>query len=80
MRAISSKLGVLRNPAAQVGWYNAFDVRDIVSLNPLNDEYFPVDPGVVNNDQVSNGTENRHGIAGYLDDPNVAAQVAGAVS
>lgn len=79
IRAISSKLGVPENPAATVGWYNAYDERDIVALNPLDDDYFPTDPAIVNNNAVRNDTRNRHGIVGYLNDKNVAAEVAAAM-
>lgn len=79
LRAISSKLGVPENPAGEAGWYNAYDERDIVALNPLDNDFFPVDPGIVNNGGVDNDTDNRHGIVGYLDNRDVAAQIAGAL-
>lgn len=75
MRAISAKLGVPKNLAAQ-GWYNAYDRRDIVALNPLDGTHFPADPAIVNNDSVRNQTDNRHGIIGYLNDANVARIIA----
>ena len=56
------------------------DDRDIVALNPLDAEYFPADPSIVNNDRVRNKTDNRHGIVGYLNDREVAAQIAAAVA
>jgi hypothetical protein len=80
LRAISSKLGVPVNPAGENGWYNAYDERDIVSLNPLDDTYFPADPSIVNYNQVKNQTDNRHGIIGYLNDREVATQIAAALS
>jgi hypothetical protein len=73
--AISSKLGVIENPAATVGWYNAYDERDVVALNPLDSSYFPVNPSIMNNNGVKNHTANRHGIIGYLNDGGVAAAV-----
>lgn len=73
--AISAKLGVLENPAAKVGWYNAYDDRDVVALNPLDSSYFPVNPSIINNNGVKNHTENRHGIVGYLNDGGVAAAI-----
>ncbi len=75
LRAISSKLGVLENPAVN-GWYNAYDERDIVALNPLNNDNFPTDPSILNNNSINNFTENRHGIIGYLNDAGVAKQIA----
>lgn len=74
--AISSKLGLLKNPAGREGWYNAYDKRDIVALNPLDDRFFPTDPNILNNDAVDNKTDNRHGITGYLNNPNVARRIA----
>ncbi|OWK25749.1 hypothetical protein AJ87_07010 [Rhizobium yanglingense] len=73
--AISSKLRVIENPAAAVGWYNAYDERDIVALNPLDSSYFPTNPSIMNNSGVNNYTENRHGITGYLNDGAVAATI-----
>lgn len=80
LRAISAKLGVVENVASPAAWYNAYDERDIVALNPLAKPWFPVKPKVVNNNKVRNNTENRHGIIGYLDDKEVAAQVAAALA
>ncbi|MFF0532874.1 hypothetical protein ACFYT3_31430 [Nocardia amikacinitolerans] len=58
------------------GWFNAFDRADIVALRPLDRTYFPTQPPIENYDQVANFTNNRHGIAGYLADPTVAAKIA----
>jgi hypothetical protein len=79
LRAISSKLGVVENIARPADWYNAYDERDIVALNPLDGKWFPVRPKIVNNNRVANTTDNRHGIVGYLNDRDVAAQVAAAL-
>lgn len=76
LTAISSKLGLLQNPGGSDGWYNAYDERDVVALNPLDNNYFPTTPAIVNNNGVDNHTENRHGIVGYLDDANVATEIA----
>jgi hypothetical protein len=73
---ISSKLGLLQNAGGRKGWYNAYDTRDIVALNPLDNRYFPTNPAIVNYDGVHNQTSNRHGIVGYLNDAHVAQQVA----
>ena len=74
IKAITALLGLPRNPAAG-RWVNAYDKRDIVALNPLNAKHFPVAPPVSNFSGVRNHTDNRHGIAGYLDDPTVARQL-----
>lgn len=79
IKAISSKLGVAENPAASVGWFNAYDERDIVALNPLTAPFFGADPAVENYDRVKNSTDNRHGIVGYLNDVEVAKQIAAAL-
>lgn len=80
LRAISSRLGVVEHPAAKSGWFNAYDKRDIVALNPLDASNFPVAPAIVNHEKVDNSSDNRHGIIGYLDDRGVAAQVAAALA
>lgn len=62
-------------PAHTKSWFNARDPRDVVALYPLTKENFPVDPAIENFDGVKNGTDNRHGIDGYLDDKLVAKRV-----
>ena len=47
-----------------------------MALNPLDSDYFPADPEIINYDGVDNQTENRHGIIGYLNDANVARHIA----
>jgi hypothetical protein len=80
IRAITAKLGLLENDLRKDGWYNAFDPRDIVALNPLNDDNFPTDPAIVNFAGVNNPTDNRHGIIGYLNNTSVARQIASALT
>jgi hypothetical protein len=75
IRAIRDTLGPIENPAGPEGWYNAYDPRDVVALYPLDKENFDVNPVIRNNSAVNNWTENRHGIAGYLDDGAVARTV-----
>lgn len=76
IRVISSRLGVVTNPAGQDGWFNAYDERDVVALNPLDQRNFPALPPILNYAGVRNQTDNRHGIAGYLNDPRVAGALA----
>lgn len=57
------------------GWYNAMDKKDAISLHPLDEENFPIDPSILNYTGVNNHTDNRHSINGYLDDPDVASQI-----
>jgi len=76
INGIRRKLTKVGVPACvKNGWYNAFDDRDIVALNPLNQEFFNVRPSIVNTNHVKNHTSNRHGIDGYLDDKEVALEI-----
>jgi hypothetical protein len=61
------------------GWFNAYDDRDVVALNPLDKTYFDITPPIVNKSNVNNSTDNRHGITGYLDDADVAKQIFNAL-
>ncbi len=79
IKAIAATLGVPENTADE-GWYNAYDERDIVALNPLEAPYFGTDPAIDNNGNVDNTTPNRHGIVGYLQDPAVAGAIADALN
>lgn len=79
IKAISSKLGIAENPV-KLGWYNAYDREDIVALHPLDNEYFPTKPSIVNYSGVSNQTDNHHGIIGYLNNASVAKEVAAAIA
>jgi len=81
VRAIRDQFRPLRFPDPVTAWFNAYDPRDVVSLYPLDADNFPVMPAVENKGDVSNSTDNRHGIDGYLDDRTVAQRViAGLVS
>ena len=58
------------------------DQRDVVALYPLDATSLPLDPSdpaVENKLDVRNKTENRHGIAGYLDDQEVARRIHAAL-
>lgn len=59
----------------QNGWFNAYDDRDVVALNPLDTKYFDISPSIKNKSDVRNQTSNRHGIIGYLNDKNVAKEI-----
>lgn len=65
----------LQNPAGVKSWINAYDPTDVVSLHPLDQSTWNVNPPIVNIPDVRNYTPNRHGISGYLDDRQVAAAV-----
>jgi hypothetical protein len=65
-------------PTCCKAWFNAMDPRDVVALYPLTASEFPLDPqnpAIENKTDVRNKTTNRHGIAGYLDDKEVARKI-----
>lgn len=62
------------------GWYNAYDERDFVALNPLDKSHFNISPSIVNSNHVKNKTDNRHGIVGYLNDAAVAKEIYNALT
>jgi pimeloyl-ACP methyl ester carboxylesterase len=80
IRTISSQLGVLKYPTAELNWYNAYDGGDIVALNPLKDPWFKTEPAITNYSGVRNATDNQHGIIGYLNDVTVAKCIAEALT
>jgi hypothetical protein len=80
VRPIRDQLRPLRFPSPVSAWLNAFDTRDVVALYPLDDVNFPVHPAIENYPNVKNSTDNRHGIAGYLDDPFVAIRLLNALN
>lgn len=73
--AVREHLVPLKNPSGKPGWFNAYDPRDVVSLYPLDKDHFGVTPAITNHGKVSNWTDNRHGIIGYLDDKLVAEAI-----
>jgi hypothetical protein len=76
IRAIRKTLAPLSDPQPVGTWYNAFDPKDIVALNPLDNNSFSIGRAIENNGTVANFTENHHGIEGYLGDRVVAQRVA----
>lgn len=75
VRSIRDQFRPLRTPKPIAAWYNAYDTRDVVALYPLDAANFPVQPAIENYAKVRNSTDNRHGIVGYLDDPDVAKHI-----
>jgi len=71
-QAIKSSVAPIVHPSCVGRWFNAMDERDVVALYPLTRRHFAVDPEIENKTDVDNHTRNRHGIAGYLDDADVA--------
>ncbi len=81
---LGSPLGItaIRDGFAPIGhppmvgrWFNAMDPRDVVALYPLDRANFEIDPEIENKTDVDNFTDNRHGIAGYLEDAVVARRI-----
>ena len=82
-KAVRGSAGPLRCPPSASAWFNAMDERDVVALFPLTTAVFPLDPAqpsIENKTDVRNRTQNRHGIAGYLDDAEVARRIYDAVT
>jgi hypothetical protein len=78
IRKSLKNFGTTRCPECASAWFNAMDERDVVALYPLDTQRFPlnpVDPAIENKLDVQNKTRNRHGIAGYLDDAEVARRI-----
>jgi len=50
------------------------------ALHPLDSVNFNISPSIENKTDVNNHTDNRHGIAGYLDDATVAIQIRNALA
>jgi hypothetical protein len=80
IRAIKNKLrSPLAMPPCTASWFNARDPDDVVPLFPLDADHFDIAPPIVNKNDVDNKTDNQHGIAGYLNDPEVARQIHAAL-
>lgn len=75
VQAIRNRLRPVGHPSCVTAWLNAMDARDIVALRPLGPPWFAVEPPVENWTGVRNDTPGRHGIAGYLADPEVARRI-----
>ena len=68
----------VRCPQCVSDWFNALDARDVVALYELTAQSFPLNPAspAINDYAgVRNTTDNRHGIAGYLNDEVVAKRI-----
>lgn len=82
IRKTLKSFSTARCPECVFEWFNALDERDVVALYPLDTEHFPLepaDPAIDNKRDVRNNTSNRHGIAGYLDDGEVARRIHAAL-
>ncbi len=73
----------MRCPPCARTWFNAMDRRDIVALFALDASNLPLAPAlpaIDNKTDVRNDTQNRHGISGYLKDPEVARRLHAALT
>lgn len=77
---IRDSLVPIRSPECVRSWVNAFDPADAVALYALDKAHFKVNPAIENLAHVQNGTDNRHGITGYLDDKIVARRIHDALT
>lgn len=80
VRAIRLRLAPIVHPVGVAAWFNARDPRDLVALHPLDTESFSIKPAIENKNDVVNDTENRHGISGYLRDPEIARRIHDALT
>jgi hypothetical protein len=76
MKRIKAQLATpLKRPSCLNGeWINLYDRLDLVSLNPLDNENFAVNPAI-ENFQVQNNSSEHHDISEYLSDPLVASYI-----
>ncbi len=79
MRVIREAVAPIEHPPNVGSWLNAYDERDIIALNPLNDTYFPVEPKIKNYGGVENDSDNHHKVRGYLSDRVVATSIVKAL-
>jgi pimeloyl-ACP methyl ester carboxylesterase len=79
VRVIREALEPIAHPPKVGFWFNAYDERDIIALNPLNPTHFPVAPPVTNHNGVENNSENHHTIDGYLSDRVVVTSIVEAL-
>ena len=75
VNAVQSRIKPHSFPPAVGAWYNAMDPDDVVPLYPLSKKHFDTGGQIENNQNVDNWTDNQHGIAGYLDDKEVAKRI-----
>jgi hypothetical protein len=73
--AVCERLVPIAHPTCANRWFNAADRRDVVALHPLDATHFAVEPAIENKTDVDNTTPDRHGIRGYLTDPEVACRI-----
>lgn len=78
--AVKSRLRPHTFPPQVGHWFNAMDEDDVVALHPLTAKHFNTGKTIENDTSVDNGTDNQHGIVGYLDDKTVAKRMFEAIT
>lgn len=62
-------------PRCAIDWFNARDPADIVAGIALDKSRFDILPPIEEKADIENGTDNHHGIEGYLTDACVASRI-----
>jgi hypothetical protein len=78
--AVQTRIAPHTFPKSVGAWYNARDKNDVVPLYALSKDHFNTGGKIENYEGVDNWTDNQHGIAGYLDDEQVAKKIYDAVT
>lgn len=76
---IKRSLRPLVHPGCVGHWFNAVDDDDLVALFPLDPDNFNVEPPIENKIDIDHPGADRHGVTGYLGDPEVARRIRDAV-
>lgn len=80
IRQTLTSIAPIAQPSCVGSWFNGLDEGDVVALYPLAPPHFDISPKSIRNKRdVDNHTDNQHGIAGYLDDPEVAKTIHDAI-
>ena len=72
---LPSDVSPRKAPPAVGQWINLRDARDTVALYEIGKGIFGGEPTVLNDSKIINGSDNRHGIVEYLQDPTVATLI-----
>ncbi len=75
INVVRNTLEPIAYPPAVGSWFNAYDERDVIALNPLDARHFGVDPAITNFSGVQNESDNHHKIRGYLSDRVIATRI-----
>lgn len=80
LRVVRETLEPIEHPPNVGYWFNAYDKRDIIALNPLDAGFFNVSPAIDNFGGVVNESDNHHKIRGYLSNGTVATRIVEALT